>query len=121
MLPICEKGVSLSGGQKQRLSLARAFLRRSDVLLLDDALSAVDAKTEQTIIANLKAMTDAPTSIIVTHRLSAITDADQVIVLEEGHVIQRGTHQELIAVPGWYQEQYYHQQLKEDDQDVLND
>lgn len=116
-----EKGVSLSGGQKQRLSLARAFLRRSDVLLLDDALSAVDAKTEQTIIANLKAMTDAPTSIIVTHRLSAITDADQVIVLEEGHVIQRGTHQELIAVPGWYQEQYYHQQLKEDDQDVLND
>lgn len=116
-----EKGVSLSGGQKQRLSLARAFLRRSDVLLLDDALSAVDAKTEQTIIANLKAMTDAPTSIIVTHRLSAITDADQVIVLEDGHVIQRGTHQELIAVPGWYQEQYYHQQLKEDDQDVLND
>ena len=116
-----EKGVSLSGGQKQRLSLARAFLRSSEVLLLDDALSAVDAKTEQAIIANLKEMKNAPTSIIVTHRLSAITEANQVIVLEDGHVIQKGTHQELIAVPGWYQEQYYHQQLKEDDQDVLND
>jgi ATP-binding cassette subfamily B multidrug efflux pump len=116
-----EKGVSLSGGQKQRLSLARAFLRNSEVLLLDDALSAVDAKTEQAIIANLKDIKEAPISIIVTHRLSAITEADQVIVLEDGHVIQRGTHKELIAVPGWYQEQYYHQQLKEDDQDVLND
>ena len=116
-----EKGVSLSGGQKQRLSLARAFLRQSEVLLLDDALSAVDAKTEQAIIANLKNMQHAPTSIIVTHRLSAITEADQIIVLDEGEISQRGTHQSLIKTPGWYQEQYYHQQLKEDDMDVLND
>ena len=116
-----EKGVSLSGGQKQRLSLARAFLRNSEVLLLDDALSAVDAKTEQAIITNLKTMKQAPTSIIVTHRLSAITKADQIIVLEDGRITQRGTHQELIETPGWYQEQYYHQQLKEDDTSVLND
>lgn len=116
-----EKGVSLSGGQKQRLSLARAFLRNSEVLLLDDALSAVDAKTEQAIITNLKTMKQAPTSIIVTHRLSAITEADQIIVLEDGRITQRGTHQELIETTGWYQEQYYHQQLKEDDTSVLND
>lgn len=110
-----EKGVSLSGGQKQRLSLARAFLRKSEILLLDDALSAVDAKTEQQIIENLKTMAEAPTSIIVTHRLSAITEATQVVVLEDGAIVQRGTHKELIQVPGWYQEQYYHQQIKEDD------
>ncbi|KPG70033.1 ABC transporter ATP-binding protein [Enterococcus sp. RIT-PI-f] len=116
-----EKGVSLSGGQKQRLSLARAFLRQSEVLLLDDALSAVDAKTEQAIITNLKSMQHAPTSIIVTHRLSAITEADQIIVLDDGEISQRGTHQSLIQTPGWYQNQYYHQQLKEDDTDVLND
>lgn len=114
-----EKGVSLSGGQKQRLSLARAFLRDSEILLLDDALSAVDAKTEQEIIANLKQRTDASISIIVTHRLSAITEANHIIVLSDGKVTQSGTHHELIQVPGWYQEQYHHQQLKEDD-DVLN-
>lgn len=109
-----EKGVSLSGGQKQRLSLARAFLRNSPVLLLDDALSAVDAKTEQEIITNLRHQQEAPTSIIVTHRLSAVTDAHHIIVLDEGQVIQEGTHQELIAQPGWYQDQYHHQQIKEE-------
>ncbi|WHA09988.1 ABC transporter ATP-binding protein [Enterococcus montenegrensis] len=110
---IGEKGVSLSGGQKQRLSLARAFLRHSEVLLLDDALSAVDAKTEQAIINQLKLLQKNRTSIIVTHRLSAITSADQIIVLEDGNIIQKGTHQELIKTAGWYQEQYYHQQLQE--------
>lgn len=109
---IGEKGVSLSGGQKQRLSLARAFLRQSEVLLLDDALSAVDAKTEQAIINQLKLVQKDRTSVIVTHRLSAITAADQIIVLENGKVIQKGTHHELIKSAGWYQEQYYHQQLQ---------
>lgn len=109
---IGEKGVSLSGGQKQRLSLARAFLRQSQVLLLDDALSAVDAKTEQKIIEKMRELPGAQTSLIVTHRLSAVTEADQIIVLEEGRVVQRGTHRSLIAEPGWYQEQYYHQQVK---------
>lgn len=116
-----EKGVSLSGGQKQRLALARAFLRKSEILLLDDALSAVDAKTEQTIISNLKSTPDFPSSIIVTHRLSAITAADWIIVLEDGKIIQEGTHQELIALSGWYQDQYHHQQIKEDCLHVLND
>lgn len=110
-----EKGVSLSGGQKQRLSLARSFLRKSPVLLLDDALSAVDAKTEQAIIENLQNQSVTDTLLIVTHRLSAITTASQVIVLDEGKVVQRGTHASLIQEPGWYQEQYYHQQIKEDE------
>ncbi|PAB01369.1 ABC transporter ATP-binding protein [Enterococcus canintestini] len=111
---IGEKGMSLSGGQKQRLALARAFLRQSHVLLLDDALSAVDAKTEQAIIDQLKQVQEKQTAIIVTHRLSAITTADQIIVLEEGKVVQQGTHHALIQTPGWYQEQYYHQQLNEE-------
>jgi len=106
---------NLSGGQKQRLSLARAFLRNSPVLLLDDALSAVDAKTEQAIIENLSNQTITDTLVIVTHRLSAITTADQVLVLDEGQVVQRGTHASLIQEPGWYQDQYYHQQIKEDE------
>lgn len=108
-----EKGVSLSGGQKQRLSLARAFLRKAPVLLLDDALSAVDAKTEGQIIENLKNLSGEMTVVIVTHRLSAITKAEEIIVLGDGEVLQRGTHQELCEVSGWYQDQYQHQQLKE--------
>lgn len=107
-----EKGVSLSGGQKQRLSLARAFLRNSEFLLLDDALSAVDAKTEQSIIENLRNLEQSPTLVIITHRLSAITQANKIIVLEDGGIIQRGRHAELITQPGWYQEQYHHQQIK---------
>ncbi len=107
-----EKGVSLSGGQKQRLSLARAFLREAPVLLLDDALSAVDAKTEGEIIESLKQLPAKTATVLVTHRLSAIKEADGIIVLEEGKIIQRGTHQELVNTPGWYQQQYQHQQLK---------
>ncbi|WP_071131056.1 ABC transporter ATP-binding protein [Enterococcus timonensis] len=113
-----EKGVSLSGGQKQRLSLARAFLRNSPILLLDDALSAVDAKTEAKIIENLKELPGDLTLLIVTHRLSAITKADQIFVLEDGAIVQRGTHESLIQTSGWYQDQYLHQQLKEDTLDV---
>lgn len=117
-----EKGVSLSGGQKQRLSLARAFLRQSEVLLLDDALSAIDAKTEQQIIENMEQLMEGKqTSLIVTHRLSAITKADKIIVLDDGRITQMGTHQTLIHVPGWYQNQYYHQQIKEDTSDDTNE
>lgn len=107
-----EKGVSLSGGQKQRLSLARAFLRKGELLLLDDALSAVDAKTEQVIIDNLAHLPKTPTMVIITHRLSAITNADQIIVLDEGRISQSGRHEDLIQTPGWYQDQYFHQQIK---------
>ena len=116
-----EKGVSLSGGQKQRLSLARAFLRNSDILLLDDALSAVDAKTEQEIINNMQDQFAKTTSIIVTHRLSVVTTADYIIVLEDGHTVQAGNHHDLIQTPGWYQDQYHHQQIREEADDVSDD
>lgn len=110
---IGEKGVSLSGGQKQRLSIARALLRNSDVLLLDDALSAVDAKTEQEIVAHLKETRQGKTNIITSHRLSAIRHADLILVFHQGRIVERGTHEELLNQRGWYYEQYQIQELEE--------
>lgn len=108
-----EKGVALSGGQKQRISIARALIREPEILLLDDSLSAVDAKTEARIIANIRQVRSQKTTIIVTHRLSAIQHADQIIVLEDGHIIEQGTHEQLLTLGGWYKEQYDRQQLEE--------
>ncbi|GEK35383.1 ABC transporter ATP-binding protein [Kurthia sibirica] len=107
-----ERGVSLSGGQKQRISIARAFIRNPEILILDDSLSAVDAKTESTIIHNIQEHRKGRTTIIVTHRLSAITHADQIIVIENGVITERGTHEELIKEGGWYKEQFDLQQLE---------
>lgn len=110
---IGEKGITLSGGQKQRLSIARALLRNSEILLLDDALSAVDAKTEIQIVDHLKSERDAQTNIITAHRLSAIRHADCILVFEEGQIVARGTHEELLEQKGWYYEQYLKQELEE--------
>jgi ATP-binding cassette subfamily B multidrug efflux pump len=109
-----EKGVALSGGQKQRVALARAFISDPDMLILDDALSAVDARTEARIIDNIRNKRAGKTTLISTHRLSAVEHADWIIVLEKGHMIEQGTHEMLLEAGGWYREQYERQQVESD-------
>jgi len=108
-----EKGVSLSGGQKQRLAMSRALIINPEILILDDSLSAVDAKTEHIILENLKEKRRGQTNIITAHRLSAVVEADLIIVLGEDTIIEKGTHDELIENNGWYKETYESQQMEE--------
>ena len=111
-----EYGVTLSGGQKQRLAIARAFLKNSDILILDDSLSAVDGKTEANIIDTINNYRKGKTNIIVAHRLSAVMQADNIIVLVHGMIKESGTHRELMRQKGWYYTQFKNQQMnKEDD------
>lgn len=107
-----ERGVSLSGGQKQRLAIARAVITTPELLILDDSLSAVDAKTESEILANLKRERQNKTTIIAAQRLSSVMHANQIIVLQDGHVIERGTHEQLLASDGWYAEMWAKQELQ---------
>ncbi len=108
-----ERGVTLSGGQKQRSSIARALMKDAPILLLDDALSAVDTDTERQILNNLRRLREGRTTIIVAHRISTIQDADHILVLDDGKVEEYGTHEELINNGGLYQSLYRKQQLEE--------
>lgn len=106
-----EHGVSLSGGQKQRLAIARALIINPEILILDDALSAVDARTEKQILSALKAERQEKTTIIAAHRMSSVMNADKIIVFEQGEIIESGTHAELMLKQGWYAQMYKQQQL----------
>ena len=110
---IGERGVSLSGGQKQRIAMSRALAANPDILILDDSLSAVDARTEHHIVENLKEERQGKTTIITAHRLSAIVHADLILVLDKGTIREAGTHKELMDLGGWYYETYQSQQLTE--------
>jgi len=107
-----ERGVMLSGGQKQRISIARALLLNAEILILDDALSAVDGRTEHQILHNLRQWGEGRTVIISAHRLSALTEASEILVMQHGHIAQRGQHEQLADQSGWYRDMYRYQQLE---------
>ena len=104
-----EQGISLSGGQKQRIAIARAFLKDPDILILDDAMSAVDGTTEKNIIHNIRTKKEGRTMIIATHRISQVKDLDEIIVLDKGRIVEQGSHDELIKENKWYANQYKNQ------------
>ncbi|HHY83388.1 MAG TPA: ABC transporter ATP-binding protein [Clostridiales bacterium] len=117
---IGERGVNLSGGQKQRISIARAIIKRPAIYILDDALSAVDTQTEEAIINNLKKVMKGHTGIIIAHRISALKHADEIVVLDHGRIVQRGTHEELIKQDGLYRE-LYNEQYENERRECLDD
>ena len=116
-----ENGISLSGGQKQRMSIARALLKDSQILILDDALSAVDAKTEKAILSSLKQERQDKTTLIAAHRLTSVMDANLILVLKDGKIIEKGTHQELLDKHGWYEEMWQKQELSSEAGEKLDE
>ena len=106
--------MTLSGGQKQRLTLSRALLADTPILVLDDALSSVDTKTERDILQALRTGTTEKTVLIISHRVSAVRDADLIVVLDEGRVVERGTHADLVNQGGIYTELFQYQALEEE-------
>ena len=106
---IGERGITLSGGQKQRVSIARAIIKDSRILLLDDCLSAVDTETEEAILNNLLEFCKDKTTILVSHRVSSAKNADKIIILDDGKIIQQGTHNQLVNQEGYYKELYIKQ------------
>src|SRR6266581_6267102 len=109
-----ERGVTLSGGQKQRATLARALLMDPPVLILDDCLSSVDAQTEAEILHELRAILKNKTCLIISHRISAVREVDEILVLDEGQIIERGNHDQLVRLGGVYAELYQQQRLSEE-------
>ncbi|MET0573925.1 MAG: ABC transporter ATP-binding protein [Pedobacter agri] len=109
-----ERGITLSGGQKQRVSIARALIKSPKILIFDDCLSAVDTKTEEEILQNLGKIMLGKTSILIAHRISTIKNADKILVLDDGKIIEQGTHNELLSLNGSYTELYNHQLLEEE-------
>jgi ATP-binding cassette subfamily B multidrug efflux pump len=104
-----ERGITLSGGQKQRISIARALIKDPEILLFDDCLSAVDTETEEKILNNLNQVTKGKTTIIVGHRVSSAKNADKIIIIEDGMIVQEGTHDTLVNVDGYYKHLYLKQ------------
>ena len=104
-----ERGVTLSGGQKQRVAIARAIVKDAPILILDDSLSSVDTQTEEKILNNLKNVMSKKTTIIISHRISTVKNADQIIVLDEGEIIERGNHETLMEDQGFYHNLYVSQ------------
>jgi ATP-binding cassette subfamily B protein len=111
---IGERGITLSGGQKQRAALARAVMTDPRILILDDALSAVDTYTEEEILDRLRGVMRERTSLIVSHRMSTVRGADEILVLDQGRIVERGTHDELVSLDGVYAELYRKQLLEEE-------
>lgn len=104
-----ERGITLSGGQKQRVSIARALIKNPKIYLFDDCLSAVDTETEEEILSNLKEVSQGSTTVIVSHRISSAKNADKIIVIDQGQIIEQGTHNELLNLKGYYHELYQNQ------------
>lgn len=115
---IGERGITLSGGQKQRISIARAIIKSPKILIFDDCLSAVDTETEDIILTNLKKIMKNKTSIIVSHRVSSVKNADKILVLDAGEIIEKGTHESLLAAKGSYYETYQKQLLEKDKEKI---
>lgn len=108
-----ERGITLSGGQRQRTAMSRAIVKNPEILILDDSLSAVDTHTEEKILSNLEEVMDNRTNIIIAHRISTVKNSDEIIVLDEGKIVERGTHEELLDINGLYKD-IYEKQLLED-------
>jgi ATP-binding cassette, subfamily B, multidrug efflux pump len=109
-----ERGITLSGGQKQRISIARAIIRDPRILIFDDCLSAVDTETEEKILSHLKDLMVGKTTVIISHRVSSVKHADQIIVLDEGKILERGNHNQLMELEGAYYSLYQKQLLEAD-------
>jgi ATP-binding cassette subfamily B protein len=109
-----ERGITLSGGQRQRTAIARALLRNPRMLILDDALSSVDTETEERILTRLREAMKGRTAILISHRVSTVQAADEIVVLESGAIVERGTHAELLTRGGYYAGLYHKQLLEEE-------